>query len=148
MFRLNSQGGFRRRRDDNLSQKGIHMKHALLGACALAFVFSVSGCNSASTDVALANNALATLAKYDIPTACSIIAVAEGYFSQLRSDLSAAEIADETKAANAVNIICNAPPTNVEAAFGTLVQAWVAIQNDTTVPTPATPTPTPTATSN
>jgi hypothetical protein len=85
------------------------MKHALLGACALAFAFSVSGCNSASTDVALANNALATLAKYDIPTACSIIAVAEGYFSQLESNLSAVEIADETKAANAVNIICNAP---------------------------------------
>ena len=120
------------------------MKHAFLGAGALAFAVLVSGCNF-STDVTLANNALATLAKNDIPTACQTIGVAEMYFGELESLLSTAEIADETKAANAVNIICANPPVNIDQAFGTLLQEWTAIQADTQIPVP-TPTPTPTPT--
>ena len=117
------------------------MKNALLGACALALAFSTSGCNSTTTSI---NNTLATLAKNDIPAACAIVAVAEGYFSELEGKLSAAEIADEQKAARAVKAICDNPPTNLTAAFGTLLAAWTSIQADTTVPVPI-PTPTPTA---
>ncbi|MFZ0210878.1 MAG: hypothetical protein WAL59_33025 [Roseiarcus sp.] len=58
----------------------------------------------------------------------------EGYFAQLQSKLSAAEIADEAKAVLVVNSIGASPPTNITAAFGSLLTAWTAIQADTTVP--------------
>jgi len=104
-------------------------------AAPAAFVLALlaSACN-VSSDVTAANNALATLASNDIPTACAIVTVAEGYFAQLRGQLSAAEIADEAKAALVVNSICANPPTNITAAFGSLLTAWTAIQADTTVP--------------
>ena len=107
----------------------------LVGALALSVVaIPLAGCNSVSSDVTAANNALATLASNDIPTACAIVTVAEGYFAQLKSQLSAAEIADEAKAALVVNSICASPPTNISAAFGSLLTAWTVIQADTTVP--------------
>ena len=104
-------------------------------AAPAAFVLALlaAACN-VSSDVTAANNALATLASNDIPAACAIVTVAEGYFVQLESKLSAAEIADEAKAALVLNSICASPPTNVAAAFGSLLTAWTAIQADTTVP--------------
>ena len=118
------------------------MKRYALAAC-LALPL-LAGCNNSTTTSI--NNTLATLAKNDIPAACAIVAVAEGYFSELEGKLSATEIADEQKAALAVKAICDNPPTNLTAAFGTLLAAWTAIQNDTQIPAPnPTPTPTPTA---
>lgn len=119
-------------------------------ALAICLALPLLGACNNSTTTAI-NNVLATLAKNDIPTACGIITVAEGYFNTLESELSVAEIADEAKAVLVVNSFCPPnTPTNITAAFGSLLSAWTAIQADTTVPvtpTPA-PTPTPTPTSN
>src|SRR5271156_1137867 len=93
----------------------------------------VSACN-VNSDLTAANNALATLASNDIPTACAIVTVAEGYFAQLERKLSAAEIADEAKAALVVNSICANPPTNITAAFGSLLTALVGGPGGPTVP--------------
>jgi len=113
------------------------MKKSVLLTC-----IALAGCNNSTTTSI--NNVLANLAKNDIPTACGIIGVAEGYFNELQSKLSAVEIADEQKAAAAVKAICDNPPTSITTAFGTLLAAWTAIQADTTVPTPSpTPTSTP-----
>jgi|ERR1700719_3187705 len=117
------------------------MKKYALTACLILPMLG-GGCNNSTTTAI--NNTLATLAKNDIPAACTIVAVAEGYFSELETKLSAAEISDEQKAALAVKAICDNPPTNITAAFGTLLTAWTAIQADTTIPV-TTPTPTPTA---
>ena len=70
------------------------------------------------------------------PTACAIVTVAEGYFfgSDSKPTLGRLEIADEAKAALVVNSICANPPTNISAAFGSLLTAWTVIQADTTVP--------------
>ncbi|HEY3719265.1 MAG TPA: hypothetical protein VGL41_03905 [Roseiarcus sp.] len=108
--------------------------HKLAFAGAFVCAIPLAGCNSVSSGVTAANNALATLASNDIPTACAIVTVAEGYFAQLKSRLSATEIADEAKAALVVNSICANPPTNISAAFGSLLTAWAMIQADTTVP--------------
>ena len=116
-------------------------KYAILAAAFCFPLLGAANCTQTSTSI---DNALATLAKNDIPAACTIVGVAEGYFNELQSKLSAAEIADEQKAALVVKAICDNPPTNITAAFGTLLTAWTTIQNDTTIPTPA-PTPTPTA---
>jgi hypothetical protein len=102
---------------------------------ALACLPALAGCQSTS-GVTTVNNTLASLAANDIPTACGIVAVAEGYFAQVKATgkLSAAEIADEAKAASAIAVVCNNPPTSIAAAFGTLLNAWLAVQADTTVP--------------
>lgn len=114
-------------------------KYAVLAA---AFCFPLLGGTSCTDTSNTINNTLATLAKNDIPTACTIVRVAEGYFVQLESKLSAVEIADEAKAVLVVNAICASPPTDIVSAFGSLLAAWTAIQADTTVPVvPPTPTP-------
>lgn len=116
------------------------MKRYALAAC-VSLPLLAGGCNNSTTTAI--NNTLATLAKNDIPTACAIVAVAEGYFNELESKLSAAEIADEAKAASAVNAICANPPTNITSAFASLLAAWTSIQADTTVPVAPISTPTP-----
>lgn len=93
----------------------------LAGAIAL----SSAGCNI------VADNALASLSKNSIPTACGIIGVAEGYFHQLEPRISAENIAIERKAAAAVKVICDNPPTNTAEAFSTLLQLWLTIQTAT-----------------
>ena len=103
---------------------------ALLGALALA-AFGLSACNP-SAAITTANNDLATLANNDIPAACGIVAVAEGYFATLKPSVSAANQAIETKAAAVVAPICANPPTNVTQAFTTLMTEWTLIQNATT----------------
>lgn len=110
-------------------------KYALVLSLALPLL---GGCNNSTTSAI--NNTLATLAKNDVPTACAIVAVAEGYFNELEGKLSAGEIADEAKAAAAVNAVCKNPPADIASAFASLLAAWTAIQADTTVPTPS-PTP-------
>ena len=118
------------------------MKRYALAACLTLPL--LAGCNNSAVNTV--NNDLANLAKNDIPTACTIILVAESYFTILEGKLSAAEIADEQKAARAVKVICDNPPTDLTAAFASLLAAWTAIQNDTQIPAPnPTPTPTPTA---
>lgn len=122
------------------------MKKYAIALCAALPLLVLGGCWG--TAVNTVNNDLATLAKYDIPTACTIIGVAEGYFTVIAPNLSAAEIADEAKAAKGVKVVCDNPPTNVNAAFVTLMQLWTAIQNDTTIPTSiptSIPIPSPTA---
>jgi len=110
----------------------------LIIVSAFAASLALTGCNQALTNfnngVTTANNTLANLAANDIPTACGIIKVAEGYFAQLKSKIPATAVADEAKAEIVVNGICANPPTNVAAAFGTLLNSWLAIQADTTVP--------------
>ena len=114
----------------------------LIIASALVASLGLVGCNQAlinlNNGITNANNALANLAANDIPTACGIIKVAEGYFAQLKSLIPAAAIADEHKAEIVVNGICANPPANISSAFATLMASWVAIQNDTTVPATTT----------
>lgn len=80
------------------------------------------------------DNALAKLAAGDIPRACGIISVAEGYYANVKAYVPARQQAIAAKAAAAVDVVCRNPPTNVVAAFGTLMRAWTAIQAATTVP--------------
>ena len=90
------------------------------------------------TDVALFNNTLANLAANDIPKACGIIAVAEGYYANVATWVPVAQPTQERPAAAAVKVICDKPPTNIFQAFASLYNSWVAIQAATTVP-PAVP---------
>lgn len=101
-------------------------------ALALAGAVAVSGsaCNIVA-GIDAANNALATLSKNSIPKACIIIGVAEGYFHQLESRISPANIAAERKAEAAVKVICDNPPADVTAAMTTLLQLWLTIQDAT-----------------
>lgn len=79
------------------------------------------------------NNVLARLAGNEIPTACAIIQVAEGYFRTLEPKISADKVAVERKAEAAVAAICDNPPANVSQAFATLLKLWFQIQNATKV---------------
>lgn len=99
-------------------------KFALICAAAL----SLAGCNG--TTVAVANNTLATLAKSDIPAACAIIRVAEGYYAQIVAVPAPAV----TTAEAAVDVICTNPPTDLNGAFSTLLSEWVIIQAGTKAP--------------
>lgn len=96
----------------------------LVGALAL------SGCNQATTAVTTANNTLATLAKNEIPLACSIIKTAEGYYTQIVGAPSAPVATAEATVA----LICANPPTDLTAAFATLLNAWTLIQSATVKP--------------
>jgi hypothetical protein len=109
---------------------------------ATACVASLAGCSTSPTAststgatltsaVSLANNNLATLANYDIPAACGIIAVAEGYYVQLKPKISAKNQLIAAKAMAAADSICANPPTNTAAAFASLIKAWLAVQNAT-----------------
>jgi len=97
---------------------------------ALFIVFGLAGCNVAST-IATVDNALLNLSGNSIPKACQIISVAEGYFHNLEGNISADKIKIERDAEAAVGVICNNPPKDTAAAFGTLVQLWFTIQNMT-----------------
>jgi hypothetical protein len=98
----------------------------------LAIAASLTGCAQLQTATTAANNALATLANNDLPTACGVVSVAEGYFAELKPSISAKNAAIEAKAAAAASAICNGPPpSNIGAAFGSLLSAWLAVQNAT-----------------
>ena len=86
------------------------------------------------TDYALLDNALAKAASNDIPTACGIVRVAEGYYADVQPLIPAKTQKVEAQAAAAVKVICGAPPQNIQQAFADLSNAWAAIQAATTVP--------------
>jgi hypothetical protein len=120
------------------------MKHALLGAGALAFALSVSGCNL-STGVTNTNNVLANLVgganATTIQAACAVIGVAEGYFANVKSQVTPEEAAAEAAAAAVVSSLCANPPSNLTTLFNDLLSAWNVVQAATTVPTPTNPNP-------
>jgi hypothetical protein len=114
-------------------------KYALFACAALPLL---GGCQAETT----ANNALATLAggtgAVAFQAACAIVDVAEGYYANVKSQVTPAEATAEAWAAAFVNAACTSPPTNLTAAFNDLLSAWDVIQAATTVPTPANPNPT------
>jgi hypothetical protein len=120
------------------------MKHAILGAGALAFALSTSACN-VSTDITNANNALANLSggatAAGIQTACTIIGVAEGYFANVKLQVTPAEATAEAAAEAVVKSLCTNPPTNLTVLFNDLNNAWGVIEASTTIPTPTNPNP-------
>ncbi len=89
--------------------------------------------STVESDIALLNNKLASLAANDIPKACGIVRVAEGYFSDVANVVPAKQRQQEAQAAAAVKVICDNPPTDLKSAFTDLYNAWVAIQAATTV---------------
>ena len=84
-----------------------------------------------SSAVGTIDNTLAQLAEGSVPKACAIIAVADSYFQELKDRISAKNIAIETKAMRAAQVICNAPPTNTVQAFRSLWNIWLTVQNAT-----------------
>jgi hypothetical protein len=124
------------------------MKKLALLAGVLAF--SLAGCNTAVTS---ADNALANLVgganAGTIQAACAIIVVAEGYFDNVATQVTAAEASAEAAAKAVVNSLCTNPPANLTTLFDDLLSAWTVIQAATTVPTATNPNPTvPTLTTN
>ena len=116
------------------------MKRIARPALVAALSLSLAGCNYASfmngvnADVTATNTTLANLAANDMPTACGIVAVAEGYFHQLDNRVSAANIAIEARAEASVKVLCDNPPSNIAqvgAAIAKLANLWIAIQNAT-----------------
>ena len=89
-----------------------------------------------ATQIASVNATLASVAQNDLPTACGIVVVAEGYFNSVngQSKLSASQQATEAKAAAAATAICANPPTSLASALASLNTIWVAIESATTVP--------------
>lgn len=111
----------------------------LFGALGLgAAIVPLAGCAGTGTSVTgaitSANNALATLASNDIPTACTIISVAQGYFANVKTLVPASAVSAEAKAAAIIAPICANPPSNVASVFGILMTEWTIIQSSTTVP--------------
>lgn len=109
------------------------MKRYTLALCAALPL--LSGCQQVTT----INNTLATLAKNDIPIACGIVRTAEGYFTAIVGTPSPAVAVAESEVA----AICANPPTDIQSAFATLLNAWTIIQAATVKPT-TMPSPTPT----
>lgn len=87
---------------------------------------ALAGCNS----VATADNALATLAKNQVPAACAIVSTAEGYYGSIVGTPSPAVATAEA----GVAIICKNPPADLAGAFATLLQEWTLIQAATVKP--------------
>lgn len=112
-------------------------------ALALCLALPLAGCNSATTAT---NNVLANLAggtetAVAFQVGCSIVQVAEGYFANVKSQVSPAEALAVSSAEAVVASLCKNPPTNLTIAFNDLLSAWNVIQAGTTVPTPANPSP-------
>lgn len=117
------------------------MKHALLGAGALAFaVLPIAGCSPTILTIG-------QVASGSLPAACEIYTVASGYFSNVMAVNSASNINLGTLANSAAQQICANPVTtaaDIVAALAKLNTLWVTIQAATTTPVVA-PTPTPTS---
>ena len=105
-------------------------KFALISVAFLA----LAGCNGSAPVAAV--NSLATLAKNDIPAACAIIKVAEGYFAVAKPFVPASAVTAEATAEAAVAAICNNPPTDVASAFAVLLNEWTLIQSSTKTTAP------------
>lgn len=115
----------------------MKLKAFTLPVIALAIAAAPSQCsytdtmNKIGAGITSTNNVLANLAGNDIPAACGIIAVAEGYFAQLKDRIPADKVAAEAKVEAAIAVICDNPPKEVSAAFGSLVKLWLAVQANT-----------------
>lgn len=105
---------------------GIIALPMLLGACSATNEWA-----KISAAVSSADNVLASLAQNSIPKACVIINVADSYFQDLKANISAKNIAIEKKAMAAAHVICNNPPTNTAAAFRSLWNIWITVQDAT-----------------
>lgn len=104
---------------------------AILLPLALGACNATSEWSKISLAVGTLDNDLAKLSQGSIPKACKIIGVADSYFQDLKDNISAKNIAIETKAMSAVNVICNNPPSSVVAALKTLWQLWLTVQSAT-----------------
>jgi predicted small secreted protein len=105
------------------------MRNILIVAALVAA--PLAGCETVSevgSAVSSANAMLAHLSQYDIPAACGIINVAEGYFEALAPKISAANKTRYQTAKTVVANICANPPSNVLSAINTLAAQWVIIQ--------------------
>ena len=111
--------------------------------CALPISLLAACNNSAVTST---NNVLANLAGGTSAVAfqagCSIVSVAEGYFANVKTQVTPAESLAVSSAEAVVAALCKNPPTNLTIAFNDLLSAWDVIQAGTTVPTTANPAPT------
>jgi hypothetical protein len=121
------------------------MRNALLGAGMLACALSISGCKNA---VVSANNTLANLVgganSAGVAEACSLsgpLFVAIGYFTNVASKVTPAEVTAEAAAEAVVKNLCATPPTNLTVLFSDLLSSWNVIQAATTVPTSTNPNP-------
>lgn len=101
---------------------------------------ALAGCNLTSTNNVLANLSGGTTA-VAFQAGCSIVSVAEGYFANVKSQVTPAEAQAVAAAEAVVSALCKSPPTNLTIAFDDLLSAWTVIQAGTTVPTPTVPNP-------
>lgn len=103
----------------------------------LPLVACLAACNPGSLvgGIGAVDNALVRVAGgYELPAACAIIRVADGYYLNVRGKVTQAARVREAQAMAVVNAICNDPPKDLVSAFGTLMKAWTDIQAATTVP--------------
>ena len=112
------------------------MKKSILLTC-----IALASCNAVTTT----NNALANLVgganASGVAAACAIVDVAEGYFANVKQNVTPTEAQAEAAAEAVVNKLCTTPPTNITVLFSDLLSAWTVIQAATTVPTTTNPNP-------
>jgi hypothetical protein len=92
----------------------------------------LAACNGAAINTV--NATLAQVANNDLPAACGIVTVAEGYFANVKGQVSGLALTREAQAAAVANAICANPPSNITQALVDMGAAWIAIQAATTVP--------------
>src|SRR5580692_4216458 len=111
-------------------------KYALVLCAALPLLSGVSACNNSATTAT--NNILANLAGGTTAVAfqagCAIVDVAEGYYANVKSQVTPYEASAVATAEAVVNALCTKPPTDLTIAFNDLLSAWTVIQAATTVP--------------
>ena len=102
---------------------------------ALATLLLLGGCRVATAPVGAptVNHTLLALSYFNIPTACGIVSVAEGYFQQLKPRISSVNRMKFAKAAARANEICIKPPADAVPALRILGAEWVIIQSATKV---------------
>lgn len=117
------------------------MKKYALALCAALPL--LGACNNSATTAT--NNVLANLSGGTTAIAfqagCSIVQVAEGYFANVKMQVTPAESLAVTSAEAVVAALCKNPPTNLTIGFDDMLSAWNVIQAGTTVPTTANPAP-------
>lgn len=107
------------------------MKHALLGAGALAFaVLPLASCSPTILTIG-------QVASGSLPAACEIYSVASGYFSNVKAVNSASNINIGTLANAGAQAICADPAAtaaDIAADLAKLNTLWVSLQAATTIP--------------
>lgn len=117
------------------------MKKYALAICAALPLLGACTPTSTSSTV----KTIGEVAGNSLPVACTVWAVAKGYFTNVLSVNSASNITIGNAAIATFNSICppNPPPTDIATALTDLNTAWVALEAATTVPV-VKPTPAPT----